>query len=47
MGDQKIARPLKELINNQADISPIRDQLLNASAELGQSVMDFWMKTRR
>ncbi len=47
MGDQKIARPIRELINNQVDISPIRAQLLNASAELGQSVMDFWMKTRR
>jgi molybdopterin/thiamine biosynthesis adenylyltransferase len=47
MGDQKIARPIGELINNQVDITPIRDQLLHTSAELGQLVMDFWMKTRR
>jgi NAD(P)H-nitrite reductase large subunit len=47
MGDQKIARPMRELINNQVDITPIRDQLLHSSTELGQSVMDFWMKTRR
>jgi NAD(P)H-nitrite reductase large subunit len=47
MGDQKIARPIRELINNQVDITPIRDKLLHASAELGRSVMDFWIKTRR
>jgi 3-phenylpropionate/trans-cinnamate dioxygenase ferredoxin reductase component len=47
MGDQKIARPIRELINNQVDITPIRDKLLHASSDLGQSVMDFWIKTRR
>jgi hypothetical protein len=47
MGDQKIARPIRELINNRVDITPIRDKLLHASSELGQSVMDFWIKTRR
>jgi NAD(P)H-nitrite reductase large subunit len=47
MGDQKISRPLRELINNQVDITPIRDQLLHSSAELGQCVMDYWIKTKR
>ncbi len=46
MGDQKIARPLYELINNQVDITPIRDQLLQSSVELGQCVMDYWIKTK-
>jgi NAD(P)H-nitrite reductase large subunit len=46
MGDQKISRPLRELINNQVDITPIRDRLLRSSTELGQFVMDHWIKTR-
>jgi len=47
MGDQKISRPLRELINNQVDITPIRDHLLQSSAELGQFVMDYWLKTKK
>jgi len=47
MGDQRISRPLRELINNQVNISPIRDQILHSRAELGQFVMDYWIKTRR
>jgi NADPH-dependent 2,4-dienoyl-CoA reductase/sulfur reductase-like enzyme len=47
MGDQKISRPLREMINNQVDITPIRDQLLQSSAQLGQFVMDYWLKTKR
>jgi NAD(P)H-nitrite reductase large subunit len=46
MGDQRIARPLRELINKQVDITPIRDQLLQSSRALGPSVMDHWIKTR-
>ena len=46
MGDQKIARPLRELITRQVDITPIREQLLHSNAALGQSVMDHWIKTR-
>ncbi len=46
MGDQRIARPLRELINKQVDISPIRDQLLHSTSVLGQSVMEYWIKTR-
>jgi len=46
MGDQKISRPLRDLINAQVDISPIRNQLLQANAKLGQSVMDYWLKTK-
>jgi NAD(P)H-nitrite reductase large subunit len=46
MGDQKISRPLRDLINFQVDISPIRNQLMQSSAQLGQSVIDFWLKTK-
>jgi NAD(P)H-nitrite reductase large subunit len=46
MGDQKISRPLRDLINSQVDISPIRNQLMQSSAQMGQSVIDFWLKTK-
>lgn len=46
MGDQRIARPLRELINKQVDIIPIRDQLLHPNDGLGKTVMDHWIKTR-
>ena len=47
MGDQKISRPVRELINNQVDITPIREQILQSSADLGQFVMDYWIKIKR
>jgi hypothetical protein len=28
------------------DISPIRNQLLQPNAQSGQSVMDYWLKTK-
>jgi NAD(P)H-nitrite reductase large subunit len=46
MGDQKISRPLRELINDQVDITPIRNQLLQSSAQMGQYVIDYWIKTK-
>jgi NAD(P)H-nitrite reductase large subunit len=46
MGDQKISRPLHDMINTQVDISPIKPQLLQSSANLGQSLMDFWIRTK-
>jgi NAD(P)H-nitrite reductase large subunit len=46
MGDQRLSRPLRDLINAQVDISPIRNQLLQPNAQPGQSVMDFWLKTK-
>jgi len=46
MGDQKISGPLREMINAQVDITPIRRQLLQSDAQLGQSVIDFWLKTK-
>ena len=46
MGDQKISKPLREMINAQVDITPIRMQLLKSDARLGQSVMDYWLKAK-
>jgi NAD(P)H-nitrite reductase large subunit len=46
MGDQRLSRPLRDLINAQVDISPIRNQLLQPNAQPGQSVMDYWLKTK-
>jgi NAD(P)H-nitrite reductase large subunit len=45
MGDQKIARPLREMIHNQVDITPIREQLLQSSAQSGQVLIDHWVKS--
>jgi NADPH-dependent 2,4-dienoyl-CoA reductase/sulfur reductase-like enzyme len=47
LGDQKISRPLKELINDQVDISPICSQLLHPSPGLGQLLMDFWVNAKK
>jgi hypothetical protein len=46
MGDQTISRPLRDMINAQVDITPIKPQLLQSDAQLGQSVMDYWIKTK-
>lgn len=42
MGDQKLSLPLQEMVAGQTDITPIRSQLLQPAAPLGQIVMDFW-----
>lgn len=42
MGEQTLSLPLQELISTQADITPIRPQLLEPGAGLGQVLMDFW-----
>lgn len=46
LGDQKISRPIKELISNQVDITPIHDQLIQSGPQIGQLIMDYWVKTR-
>ena len=42
LGEQKLSLPLQELVSRQVDISPIRSQLLQPDAPLGQIVMDYW-----
>ncbi len=46
MGNQKISRPLYDLVNNRLDITPIRKQLLASTPHLGQTILDYWMKTK-
>jgi len=47
LGDQKISRQLKEMINDQVDITPIHDQLLQPGPQLGKVIMDYWVKTKK
>jgi NADPH-dependent 2,4-dienoyl-CoA reductase/sulfur reductase-like enzyme len=42
MGDQTLTRPIYRLIAAQADISPIKTQLLQANGHLADVIADFW-----
>ena len=42
MGDQKLSKPLQELIGSRADITPIRDALLSKPKGLGDTIAAFW-----
>jgi NADPH-dependent 2,4-dienoyl-CoA reductase/sulfur reductase-like enzyme len=42
MGDQTLSQPLHHLISQQADISPIRDRLLDEHEKLGDLIAAFW-----
>jgi hypothetical protein len=46
MGSQKISRPLREMINSRMDIASIRLQLLQSGEQLGQTIMDHWIKAK-
>ncbi len=46
MGDQKLSFPLQKMIANGADISPIRDSLMQPNAPVADLIADFWMKWR-
>lgn len=47
MGDQRLSQPLQQLVAAQADITPIREQLLQADTNLGNLVMEFWERWKR
>jgi len=42
MGDQKLSFPLEKIISANADISPIRDKLLQPGAPIADIVADYW-----
>jgi NADPH-dependent 2,4-dienoyl-CoA reductase/sulfur reductase-like enzyme len=42
MGDQTLSQPLHHLITKRADITPIRNNLLNPQIKLGELITDFW-----
>jgi hypothetical protein len=46
MGDQTLSRPLQHLVAGQADISPIREKLLQPEAPLGDLIHGFWTNWR-
>jgi hypothetical protein len=46
MGDQTLSRPLHQLIAHQADVTPIRDKLLEPTARLGDLLTEFWTEWR-
>ena len=46
MGDQKLSLPLEKIISAQADISPVRDKLLQPNAPIADIVADFWTAWR-
>jgi NAD(P)H-nitrite reductase large subunit len=47
MGDQKLSFPLQKMISNNADISPIRDSLMQPDAPIADLIADFWMGWRK
>lgn len=46
MGDQTLSLPLQHLIAEKADITTIRDNLLNPQANLSETLLDFWTSWR-
>lgn len=46
MGDQTLSWPLQKIIDGKADISAIRDQLMEPGAPLADLIAQFWMKWR-
>lgn len=46
MGDQKLSFPLEKIISAQADITPIREKLLQPSAPIADIVAAFWTTWR-
>lgn len=46
MGDQQLSFPLEKIISNHADISPIREKLLQPNAPIGDIIADYWTTWR-
>ncbi|GAB4415610.1 MAG: FAD-dependent oxidoreductase [Anaerolineales bacterium] len=46
MGDQKLSMPLQKMIADFADITPIREQLLQPNASISDILADFWISWR-
>jgi NAD(P)H-nitrite reductase large subunit len=47
MGDQLLSLPLEAMIANEADISPIRSQLLSDGAVITDIISDYWVMWRK
>jgi nitrite reductase (NADH) large subunit len=46
MGDQTLSWPLQKMVAGKADISPIRDLLMQPNAPLADLIAQFWMSWR-
>ena len=47
MGDQCLSLPLQDLITGRADITPIREKLLQAGAGMSEIINNFWLRRKR
>lgn len=47
MGDQKLSQPIHQLVAQQIDITPIRNQLLNPHTRIGEVIAAFWEQVRK
>lgn len=47
LGDQTLSQPLYTLIAERADITPIRDQLIQPHAPIADILADFWAEWRK
>lgn len=46
MGDQTLSQPLRHLITERADITPIRNALMHPKIKLGELIANFWTQWR-
>jgi NAD(P)H-nitrite reductase large subunit len=46
MGDQKLSFPLEKIISSHADITPIREKLLESNAPIADIIADYWTAWR-
>lgn len=46
MGEQKLSFPLEKIISSHADISPIRNKLLQPGAPIADIIVDYWATWR-
>jgi NAD(P)H-nitrite reductase large subunit len=46
MGDQALSQPIQQLVAAQADITPVRDRLLDPAEKPAEVVLDFWTEWR-
>jgi NADPH-dependent 2,4-dienoyl-CoA reductase/sulfur reductase-like enzyme len=46
MGDQTLSQPLQRLVIEKADITPIREQLIQGSVDLADMLVDYWIRWR-
>jgi nitrite reductase (NADH) large subunit len=47
MGDQTLSPALQQMVKASANISPIRERLLQANAPLGEIIAEYWTKWRQ